>query len=120
MSHDPIDSLIYLHESVGLSLDHLMEQIQEAYGWAEDDKNMAEYVSWAETLAEAIEGEFTKHYDGRKTYSTGVPIERSFRFPTSEPDGDGGECPVISQCAVILRPEGHPTEPPVSGGVWID
>lgn len=119
MKHDPIDSLIYLHKSVSLGISALMEQIQDTYGWEDEDEIMADYVAWSESSQKQIKDEFLKHYDGRKTYSTGVPFQRTYQYPSTEPAETGGETPVISQATVMMHPDGSPEEP-LDGGIWID
>lgn len=119
MKHDPIDSLIYLHKSVALSIGGLMEQIQDTYGWEDDDEIMADYVAWSESLQKQIGDEFRRHYDGREAYSTGVPFRRECKYPSTEPDGSGGVNPVISQATVIMHPDGSPKSP-FDGGIWVD
>lgn len=117
--YDPIDSLIHLHKSVGLGIGSLMEQLQDSYGWADDDEIMADYAAWADGLEKQIKDEMLKHHDGRRRYSTGVPFGRTYEYPSSEPGENGEEVPVIAKATVVMHPDGSP-EDPLDGGVWVD
>lgn len=120
-THDPIDSLIYLDRA--LPLDWLDERLSEYFadvdGNIPDDSIEADLIAAIVSTREAIREEMRRHRDGRARFSTGVPFERIERYPSTEPDADGNDVPVIATAHVQLHPSGTPTEP-VCGGVWAD
>ncbi|MGP5578633.1 hypothetical protein [Corynebacterium flavescens] len=117
MSHDPIDSLIYLREGAAGALEALMEAMQQVYGFEDESEAMSDFVAWSESIRRTITDEVALHDDGRREYSTGVPFSRPCKYRTTEPDEDGNEIPVVGELHVIMHPDGSPTTPP-NNGMW--
>lgn len=116
-SHDALDSLIYLLRA--LPLGWVAEELGERFGYEDENKDVAELVKVLDACSHMVEKEARRHYDGRKTYSTGVPFERVCRYPATEPGTDGGEEPVIREAHVQMYPNGTPKKAP-HGGVWVE
>lgn len=113
MKHDAIDSLIYLHR--GLPLAWVIETIQDRFG--DENGEVNDIVDALSAAMDAIRHEAELHHDGRREYSNGVPFERAYKFPASEPGDHGDEVPVISEAWLQMNP-GNPERQPPHGGVW--
>jgi hypothetical protein len=117
-NYDAIDSLIHLHKALGL--DAIREELGERFGYGDENEDVAELCSWIESVENRIKTEMLKHYDGRRTYSTGVPFMRCYEYPSHEPREDGVEVLFTAEAWVAMHPSGTPEEPYDERGVWKD
>lgn len=117
-AYDAVDSLIYLDKSLGL--DAFSEQLGERFGYEDENEDVAELTAWLDSMQEQIRDEVRKHFDGRRSYSTGVPFMRCYEYPSHEPREDGTEALVRAEAWIAMHPTGTPEKPYDERGVWKD
>lgn len=119
MSHDPIDSLIYLSRNVRTSLDGLSEELSDRFGYEDENEDVAFLNGWIDSIKETVLKEAKAHFDGRVEYSTGVPFSRRCQYMAFEPNKDDDMILADSEASVDMHPDGSPVDPPLPMGMWI-
>lgn len=120
MIHDPIDSLLYLHKTLALSLDGLSEEMSQRFGFSDENEDVKFLDGWIEGIKATVYAEAKAQFDGRPGYSTGVPFYRTYAYPSYEPGEHGETVMTEAEATVVMHPSGEPKEPPEKRGRWID
>lgn len=118
MKGDAIDALIYLRSDVLLGV--IEDQIAERFGDPADSDDVAYLLDLVADVRGHIRDAYNAHADGRETYSTGVPFEKRYMYPSFEPGPDGEDVPVVAEAWVVMTPDGSPVDPPHEQGRWVD